>query len=130
MKSEFLINQKKTFVFRNKKGELGGDLCVTGNLFFFGRKHTLFVSEDAMRKSMQGAGGAIVFGTVMNNILSRSESNRRNLTIDPALWLEQTFYELHASFVTFDGSMLNSCALGLIEDTTGKMILYLAIVVR
>jgi hypothetical protein len=49
------------------------------NLLFYGSKHTLFVSADAMGKSMQGAGGAIVFGTVMNNILSHSASRESKL---------------------------------------------------
>lgn len=124
IKSEFLIHQKKKFHFRNREGDLGGDLCITGNLLFYKHKYTFFVSADAMGKSMQGAGGAIVFGTVMNNILSRSTSNYRNLKIDPSVWLEETFHELHAAFVTFDGSMMNSCTMGLIEDSSGKMLYF------
>ncbi len=30
--TQFLIQQKKTFEFRNREGELGGDICVSGNL--------------------------------------------------------------------------------------------------
>ena len=32
--TEFIIHQKKRFEFRNKSADLGGDICITGNLKF------------------------------------------------------------------------------------------------
>ncbi len=119
--TDFYIKQKKEFEFKNKTAELGGDMCVTGNLIFRGRRHTMFCNADAMGKSMQGAGGALVMGTVINSIMARSASNRRNLDMTPEEWLTETYTELHNIFLTFDGTMHVSCVLGLIDDESGHL---------
>ncbi len=126
VRTEFLINQKKKFVFRKKNAELGGDLCVTGNLRFGDGKDrwVSFFNADAMGKSMQGAGGAIVAGTAINNILSRSARNNRILSITPTEWVENTYFELDSIFKTFNGSMLVSCVLGLLNEKTGELIYF------
>lgn len=126
VRTEFLINQKKKFVFRKKNAELGGDLCVTGNLRFGNGKDrwVSFFNADAMGKSMQGAGGAIVAGTAINNILSRSARNNRILSITPTEWVENTYFELDSIFKTFNGSMLVSCVLGLLNEKTGELIYF------
>ena len=121
--TEIYIDQKKKFTFRQRKSQLGGDICVTGNLRFGedGTRHTVFMNGDAMGKSMQGAGGAIVLGTAMNNILARSAGNDRILDISPTEWLTRTYRELHNVFLTFDGVMLVSAAIGVINERTGEM---------
>lgn len=121
VKTEFFVKQKKQFDFKKVSSELGGDICITGNLVFNGALYTFFINADAMGKSMQGAGGAIVLGTVMNSIISRSTVNDKSLNMNPVDWLSDTYYELHKVFLSFDGSMLVSCAVGLIEDRSGKM---------
>lgn len=123
VKSEFIIDQKKKFQFRNKNAELGGDICITGNLRFASEKgrFVLFFNGDAMGKSMQGAGGAIVIGTALNNIIARSARNDKVLTVTPEEWLKETYTELDAIFKTFNGSMLISCVMGLINDHTGEL---------
>lgn len=121
--TKFYIKQKKEFTFRTKAGELGGDMCVTGNLKFHGKRHTMFVNADAMGKSMQGAGGALIMGSVVNSIMARSASNKRDLNMEPDVWLHETYQEMQNVFLTFEGSMYVSCILGLIEDETG-MLLY------
>ena len=120
VRTEFLARQKKTFSFKGKDAELGGDINVSGNLRFRGQRYTMFVNSDAMGKSMQGAGGAIVLGTVINAILARSAANKRNLNTSPRDWMRETYMELQTVFETFDGYMLVSCALGLISDD-GRM---------
>ncbi|NCN09417.1 MAG: SpoIIE family protein phosphatase [Leptospira sp.] len=123
VKTEFYINQKKKFTFRKKTAELGGDLCVTGNLRFGDGKDrwVSFFNGDAMGKSMQGAGGAIVGGTAINNILSRSAKNNRILSISPIEWVENTYSELDSIFKTFNGSMVLSCVFGLVNERSGEM---------
>lgn len=120
------IDQKKKFSFRKKESDLGGDLCITGNLRFGDGKDrwVVFFNADAMGKSMQGAGGAIVAGTAMNNILSRSARNNRILDISPEEWIENTYLELDSIFKTFNGSMLISCVLGILNEKTGEMIYF------
>ena len=124
VETRFLLRQKKRFQFRKWPGELGGDLCVSGNLRFAGpggetTRYTMFCNADAMGKSMQGAGGAIVMGTVLNSIMHRSAAGDRVQTITPETWLRETFVELQSVFEAFDGSMSCSAFLGLIEDGTG-----------
>ena len=85
-------------------------------------RHVMFFNGDAMGKSMQGAGGAIVAGTVINNIMSKSARNDKILTsISPEKWLKATFVELEKTFRTFGGSMLVSGAIGLISESTGEL---------
>ncbi|MBE7440124.1 MAG: SpoIIE family protein phosphatase [Spirochaetales bacterium] len=120
--TEFFIRQKKSFSFRDRPGELGGDLCVSGNLRFTGgRRHTMFLNADAMGKSMQGAGGALVMGTVINSLMRRSAANDKVLEITPQEWLLETFEELQDVFLTFDGLMAISCFLGVIDDESGVL---------
>jgi hypothetical protein len=120
VKTDFFVRQHKQFLFKKKTGELGGDICITGNLLFYGRPFTMIVNADAMGKSMQGAGGSIVFGTVMNDIMARSASKRKNLNMDPKDWMKETYESLHGIFLSFDGSMLISCAMGLLDEYNGK----------
>ena len=123
VKTDFYVEQKKRFQFKNRNSELGGDICISGNLRFGDGKdrYIFFFNGDAMGKSMQGAGGAIVAGTVINNILARSARNNKIQKIPPSEWVTETYLELDSVFKTFDGSMLMSCACGLINERTGQM---------
>lgn len=124
--TNFYIEQKKKFTFKNKESELGGDICISGNLLFGEDKDRwiVFINGDAMGKSMQGAGGAIVLGTAMNNIMARSASKGRILDTSPADWITDTYRELDDIFRTFDGVMMASVILGLINESTGKMLYF------
>ncbi|MCB1189108.1 MAG: SpoIIE family protein phosphatase [Leptospiraceae bacterium] len=124
--TEFYISQKKQFQFRNRNAEVGGDICVTGNLRFFSpeNRYVVFFNGDAMGKSMQGAGGFIVMGTAINYIISRSAKNDRLLFITPEQWLRETYFELNNIFKTFNGSMMISGVLGLVNESTGEMVYF------
>jgi HAMP domain-containing protein len=124
VKIEFFLEQKKKFQFKGKTHALGGDLNISGNLNFRGSKYTVFFNGDAMGKSMQGAGGALVIGSVLNSIMARSASNKKILDCTPNEWISETFTEVQRVMESFDGAMLVSCILGLIEDSTGKMIYF------
>ncbi|MBU45193.1 MAG: hypothetical protein CMN76_18420 [Spirochaetaceae bacterium] len=119
--TDFLLKQKKAFRFRRWEAELGGDLCVSGNIKFNGMRWVMFFNGDAMGKSMQGAGGALVMGSIVNSIMVRSSANERNLQIDPRDWMIQTHMEIQRIFETFDGSMYVSGVLGIIEEESGRM---------
>lgn len=119
--TSFLLNQKKKFKFKNKDAELGGDLVITGNLNFDGSQATMFFNGDAMGKSMQGAGGALVMGALINAIMARSAANKRVLNITPTQWLQNTFTELQRVFEAFDGSMMVSCVMGVIDNQSGQL---------
>ncbi len=118
------LEQKKKFHFKNKQKHLGGDLCILGDLNFRGKKHIMFFNGDAMGKSMQGAGGALVIGSIINSIMARSAANKKVLTIEPKQWIYEAFYEIQRVMESFDGAMFVSCILGLIDEATGKMLYF------
>lgn len=123
--TNFLIKQKKYFEFRNKQGDLGGDICLTGNLRLGTpdnyKQYTMAINGDAMGKSMQGAGGSLVMGVVMNSIMARSAANKRVLNKTPEEWLTDVYYEVHSVFKSFDGSMVISATILLIDDESGEV---------
>ena len=61
---EFFVKQKKNFIFRKREYELGGDINISENIELQGKKYIVFLNGDAMGKSIQGAGGVLVLGTV------------------------------------------------------------------
>ncbi|PJZ56384.1 SpoIIE family protein phosphatase [Leptospira barantonii] len=122
--TEFTLKQKKQFEFRGKHSDLGGDICVSGNLRLGTpesyKRYTMAMNGDAMGKSMQGAGGALVMGVVMNSIMARSAANNRILEKTPSEWLAEVYQEIHSVFKSFNGSMVISAVIFLIEEETGK----------
>lgn len=62
-----------------------------------------------------------MLGTAMNNIMARSASQGKVLNISPEDWVREAYRELDDIFRTFDGVMMASAILGLINESTGKM---------
>ncbi len=118
VKTEFFSKQKKSFLFKNKTYEIGGDISISSNITLNGKNFTVFINGDAMGKSIQGAGGALVMGVVFNTVLSRSNISSFKLKT-PEKWLKDAFLELQRIFESFDGTMFLSCVMGLIDDETG-----------
>lgn len=114
------VDQKKKFQFRGKEGEIGGDICIVGSIQLSSGNYTVFANGDAMGKSIQGAGGALVLGVVFQAILSRTKSSYTK-NRPPELWLKDLYVELQSVFVSFDGSMLSSVVIGMISEKTGFM---------
>ncbi|HNF28566.1 MAG TPA: SpoIIE family protein phosphatase, partial [Leptospiraceae bacterium] len=121
IKIEFLIKQKKQFSFRNRSHHLGGDICISGDLVLSGKKYVMYFNGDAMGKSMQGAGGALVMGSMLNSILARSVTDRKMQSTSPVQWLTDSFFEIQKVMEAFDGSMLVSGIFGLAEEEKGKI---------
>jgi len=111
----FYINQKKKFQFKKWKSEIGGDICVADSLTIGSSCYSLFVNADAMGKSIQGAGGALVLGALLQAIIVRSKA-KKNSSQFPELWLRDTFYDLQSIFVSFNGSMYMSMIIGLVSE--------------
>ncbi|MCP5493495.1 MAG: SpoIIE family protein phosphatase [Leptospiraceae bacterium] len=121
IKVDVLERQKKKFIFRNKEFEIGGDLCSIQGIELRNRRYTVFLNADAMGKSIQGAGGALVLGTVFKSILTRTGNLRAIQSLHPERWLKECFVELHNIFQSFDGSMFISAVVGLVDDETGTV---------
>ncbi|HEY1405174.1 MAG TPA: SpoIIE family protein phosphatase [Spirochaetota bacterium] len=121
IKVDFYVDQKKKFKFRKWNAEIGGDICIAYSITLKGRSYTVFANADAMGKSMQGAGGALVFGVVFISYVMRTLTIPSEQERSAREWLAQAYRELQTIFETFDGSMLISAVIGIIEDDSGKM---------
>ncbi|MDX1959798.1 MAG: SpoIIE family protein phosphatase [Leptospiraceae bacterium] len=117
---EFYFKQKKKFEYRNRVYEIGGDISIASNLMLENKKYTIFINADAMGKSMQGAGGALVVGVVFHTIIARSHT-RSFKNISAEKWLKELFLELQKVMEAFSGCMYVSAVIGLIDDLTGIM---------
>ncbi|WP_167482459.1 SpoIIE family protein phosphatase [Leptospira yasudae] len=117
---EFLTEQKKKFQFKRWSSEIGGDLCVSSKITLKGKSYTVILNGDAMGKSMQGAGGALVLGSVFKAILERSRY-LDVMNLFPEQWLKNAFIELHNIFKTFDATMLASGFISLLDDESGLL---------
>lgn len=120
VKMDFLIKQKKRFVFRKNKGEIGGDINVCHSISLGGKNYIVFINADAMGKSLQGAGGTLVFGSVFKSIIERTRVGMEGW-LTPEMWISNTFIEIHKVFETFSGMMLVSGVFCLLEEETGKL---------
>ncbi|PJZ52648.1 PP2C family protein-serine/threonine phosphatase [Leptospira adleri] len=117
----FALNQYKKFIFREKEYELGGDYLSAYDLILQGKKFKAFINGDAMGKSIQGAGGALVLGAVYNSVIIRSRMDPDSANRSPERWLKDCFTDLQKVFETFNGSMLVSAVIGLVEEETGTL---------
>lgn len=124
VKTDFIIKQKKKFEFRKKEADLGGDICITGNLRLGTednfKRYIMLMNGDAMGKSMQGAGGCLVMGVIMNSIMARSARNNRIMNTTPERWLTEIYDEVNGVFKSFNGTMVISVSMFLVEEQTGK----------
>ncbi|MEQ8351832.1 MAG: SpoIIE family protein phosphatase [Leptospiraceae bacterium] len=118
--SEFVIEQKKKFSFRKWNSEIGGDYCITDTIRLDGRNYTVFLNADAMGKSIQGAGGALVLGAAFNATLIQAKLGKSSIQY-PEIWLRDTYRDLQNIFVSFDGTMYMSIVMGLVDEETGFM---------
>jgi len=116
---ETLISQKKKFRFKKWDAEIGGDIVTAHNIQLSGRDYIAFLNGDAMGKSMQGASGALVLGTVFKSVIARTQNSATVQKRFPERWLKECFLELQNVFVSFDGTMLISAVLGLADEETG-----------
>lgn len=118
-KIDFITKQYKNFHFKNKLFEIGGDICIVDEICLRKRVYSIFINADAMGKSIQGAGGCLVLGSVFQAILQRTKTNDTISSLYPETWIHSTYIEMHKVFESFDGSMLISAVLGLVDDATG-----------
>ncbi|EMO03792.1 stage II sporulation protein E domain protein, partial [Leptospira interrogans serovar Icterohaemorrhagiae str. Verdun HP] len=118
---EGFSKQKKRFQFKQWKKEIGGDIIIADEICLKNRKCLVFVNGDAMGKSIQGASGALVLGVVFRSFISRTKTVSSYHSKPPELWLKECFLELQNIFESFDGSMLVSVVLGLVDLESGVL---------
>ncbi|MCR9141292.1 MAG: SpoIIE family protein phosphatase [bacterium] len=118
---DMFVRQKKQFRFKKWDEQLGGDLCVAHSLQLRGRSCTVFLNADAMGKSMQGAGGVLVLGSLFEANIERSKLSLDVQNQSPELWIKHSFVELQRVFETFESTMFISLVLGVVDDETGTL---------
>lgn len=116
-KIDFICIQKKSFLFKNKHYQIGGDICFANQIKIREKEYVLFFNGDAMGKSLQGANGAIVMGTILNSFTFRSFDYLE--TIEDVF--QVIYNEIQNVFLSFDGSMMISGVLGILDEEKGKM---------
>ena len=85
---DFYVKQKKTFEFKNSVKAIGGDLCIGNSIQLKNRDYTIFLNCDAMGKSIQGAGGALILGSVFGAIIERTKSTKVMQSQSPEKWIK------------------------------------------
>ena len=118
---EFLTEQKKKFQFRQWHSEIGGDISSSNSVILRNKRYVAFMNGDAMGKSIQGAGGALVLGTVFKSFLHRTQNDEMSRFVFPEQWLRDCYEELHHVMISFDGRMLVSAVIGLIDEDSGLL---------
>ncbi|HPH03506.1 MAG TPA: SpoIIE family protein phosphatase [Spirochaetota bacterium] len=118
---EARISQKKKFRFRSHDGEIGGDVCIARQVSMHDKRYTAFVNGDAMGKSLQGAGGALVLSVIFNAYVNRTHVFGTANHPYPEKWLRQCYNELQTVFTSFDGSMMMSVIVGLLDEESGML---------
>ena len=118
---DFYINQKKKFQFKKRDAQLGGDICVARMIPLQAKNYIAFTNGDAMGKSMQGAGGALVLGVVFNSLIERTLMEKTEQAKTPEQWLSDTYNQLETIYESFDGSMMISGVIGLLNADSGEL---------
>ncbi|PJZ70504.1 histidine kinase [Leptospira perolatii] len=118
---EFFMRQKKHFTYKNSEHTIGGDICGANNITLKGKKYTVFMNADAMGKSIQGAAGALITGSVFESIIQRTILSDYWQGFAPEIWIRNSFIELQKVFENLDGAMLISILIGIIDEASGTM---------
>ncbi|EPG75929.1 AAA ATPase domain protein [Leptospira fainei serovar Hurstbridge str. BUT 6] len=121
VKIDFFLRQKKHFTYKNKEYSIGGDLCGAHNIFLKNRKYTVFMNADAMGKSIQGAAGALITGSVFESIIQRTKLSEYWQNFLPEQWIRNSFTELQKVFENLEGTMLISILIGAVDELTGTV---------
>lgn len=119
IKVNFILKQYKNFKFKKWESEIGGDFCTAKKIQLRNKNYSFIVNADAMGKSIQGAGGSLILGSVLEAIVERTNYQEEVKELAPEKWLKYTFVELHKVFESLDGAMLISILMLLIDEESG-----------
>lgn len=117
---ESLVEQKKKFSFKNRKYQIGGDFVYGESVMVGKTPHMFVLNADAMGKSIQGAGGALVLGAILKALLARPSTRP---TISPGAWLSALYRRLNDVFLSLEGSMMISVSMALVDPENTAFIL-------
>ncbi|MCB1156673.1 MAG: SpoIIE family protein phosphatase, partial [Leptospiraceae bacterium] len=118
---EFYLEQYMQFQYKTKSIQIGGDICISNKIILEEQIYAVLFNGDAMGKSIQGAGGLLITGSIFQNILSRNLHSEVYQKKKPEQWLEDCFYELHKILSSLEGNMQVSGLLGLVNVENGML---------
>jgi methyl-accepting chemotaxis protein len=118
---DFILKQKKDFNFKGKYKQIGGDFCSFRKIYLKNKPFLFFINADAMGKSIQGAGGVLILTSILQSALERNLLFEEEQDYLPELWLRYLFIEMQKTFESFQGSMMISLIMGLIDIETNSM---------
>jgi hypothetical protein len=95
---DFFIKQKKEFSFKKTSGEIGGDFCCFDEIHLKNKPYLFFINADAMGKSIQGAGGILVLGSMIQSALQRNKFFKEDQMLSLEPWLRELFIQIHKTF--------------------------------
>lgn len=114
---QFLLKQKKDFEFRNRKKEIGGDFCNFSEIYLKNKPYLFFINADAMGKSIQGAIGSLLLSSLVKSSIERNHYYKEEQNLHPEQWLKTLYIDLNKTFQTFQGSMMVSLVMGLVDPS-------------
>lgn len=111
----FYIEQKNNFIYKNKRYEVGGDLCLAKNISLNNksRKYIFYINMDATGKSTKGCIGMISAGIYFEHIL------KQQYNLSPSDFLMSSLQDLNALLKIYDGNLFLSCSAGVIDEISG-----------
>ncbi len=86
----------KEFFFKKNSVEIGGDYCCFDEVQLKNKTYLFFINADAMSKSIQGAGGILVLGSMIQSALQRNKFFKEEQMLSPERFCPIT---LHISLV-------------------------------
>jgi len=112
---KYYLKQKNEFQYKNKFYQIGGDFIYLKDIIINNQKFIFFINSDAMGKSLQGANGVLILGTILSTFLKRFELNHIKISY-PEFFLKNLCLEIQEMFESFEGSMLISGVFGLLDE--------------
>ncbi|WP_367899033.1 SpoIIE family protein phosphatase [Leptospira sp. WS58.C1] len=111
-KIETLVSQFKTFEFKSKPGEIGGDIVCLEEIRIGTRTFLAILNADAMGKSLQGATGALLAYSMFKSHIEVSSSGYYT----PETWIVSLYEKIHRLFQIFDGNLFATGILALLDS--------------
>ncbi len=108
-----IIKQKKIFKYKNHEYQIGGDFVFSEIVYLNNEPNIFLINADAMGKSLQGASGILVLGSVLRSILFTINKTKIKSPSSFLIYLYKKFYKI---FLSFDGAINISICMVMISS--------------
>ncbi|TGL59532.1 SpoIIE family protein phosphatase [Leptospira sarikeiensis] len=108
---EVFVKQYKSFEFKGKQLEIGGDTVCMEEIKLQGKKYLAVLNVDAMGKSLQGATGALLSSSMFRSHIESSSTGYYT----PETWIVALYEKIQSLFESFDGNLFATGILSLMD---------------